>query len=142
MDFNAAACTFLVTQFALGALTERDRTFGLPCFIFYDRVFQLILKVWCGCYTGVAREFGFSDLECDFLFRWFQTGGVLDDDEIRAVLELALPFCSCAGDWVPETAWSILEEIVMFASQQGRLEQPWGINWVKWINRNKLSPLR
>jgi hypothetical protein len=26
-------------------------------------------------------------------------------------------------------------------SQQGRLEQPWGVQWVKWIDWNKLSPL-
>jgi hypothetical protein len=138
MDLNVAACTFLVTQFALEALIERDRVFGLPCFIFYNRIFQVILKVWCGCYTGIASQLGFSDLECDFLFRWFLTGGVLDDDEIRAILEIALPFCSQAGDSVPE----LLEKIVKFNSQQGRLEQPWGVQWIKWINRNKLSPLR
>jgi hypothetical protein len=105
-------------------------------------IFQVILKVWCGCYTGVAGQLGFSDLECDFLFRWFLTGGVLDDDEVRALLEIALPFCCQAGDWVPETGWSILEKIVKFASQQGRLEQPWAVQWVKWINRNKLSPVK
>jgi hypothetical protein len=104
MDFNAAACNFLITQLVLGALTERDRVFGLPCFIFYGRVFQLLLKVWCGCYTGIACQLGFSDIECDFLFRYFQSGGVLDDDEIRAILEVALPFCSRAGNMVPETA--------------------------------------
>jgi hypothetical protein len=83
MDLNVAACTFVVTQFTLGAFTELDRVFGLPCFIFYNRIFQLIPKVWCGCYTGIASQLGFSDIECDFLFRWFLLGGVLYDDKIR-----------------------------------------------------------
>jgi hypothetical protein len=46
MDYNAAACTFLVTQLVLGTVSERDPFLGLPCFIFYSRIFQLILRVW------------------------------------------------------------------------------------------------
>jgi uncharacterized membrane protein len=64
VDLNAAACAFLVTQFVIGAITEFDPYVGLPCFLFYNRVFQLILKVWSACY-GVAREFALSDLECE-----------------------------------------------------------------------------
>jgi hypothetical protein len=135
IDLNAAACTFLVTQFAIGAFTEFDPFIGLPCFIFYNRVFQLFLKVWSGCY-GVAREFTLSDLECDFFFRWFLLGGVLDDDEIKEVL--ALTFDYCAETEKPETGWVMISELLKFFTQQGRLSQPWGLNCIRWIEAYRL----
>jgi hypothetical protein len=121
VDLNAVACSFLVTQFAIGAITEFDSFVGIPCFLFYKGVFQLMLKVWCGAY-GVASEFGFSDLECDFLFRWFLSGGVLDDEEIQGVLGFTIRFCARAI--VPETGWAMVLELLKFFTQQGRLIQP------------------
>lgn len=135
LDLNAAACTFLVTQFAVGAITEFNSFVGLPCFLFYNRVFQLMLSVWSGCY-GVASEFGLTDLECDFLFRWFLLGGVLDDEEIREILGFTIRFCAHAD--IPETGWAILLELLKFFTQQGRLIQPWGINCVRWILTHRL----
>jgi hypothetical protein len=139
MDFNVAACMFLVTQFALGTITELDQFNGLPCWIFYSGIFQLLIKVWSGCY-GVAKEFDFSELECEFYFRWFLLGGVLDDDEILQTLGVALLFCEKSR--VPESGWAMLEEIFKLASQHGKLLQPWGVDCIKWINRNKLSPIQ
>jgi hypothetical protein len=140
MDYNAAACTFLVTQLVLGTITEKDPFVHLPCFILYGRIFQLIFNVWCGAYM-VAEELSFSELECDFLFRWFLLGGVLDDEEIQDILYFALHFCATTSS-VPESAWSWLGKFIKFMSQHGRIIQPWGVQSVKWINRNKLSPLR
>jgi hypothetical protein len=92
IDLKAAACSFLLTQFVIGAITEPDAFVGLPCFLFYNRIFQLMLKVWSGCY-GVAGEFGLTDLECEFIFRWFLLGGVLDNDGIQITLALMLRLC-------------------------------------------------
>jgi hypothetical protein len=135
INLNAAACTFLITQFAIGAITEFDPFVGLPCFLFYNRVFQLILRVWSGCYE-VAREFAISDLECDFLFRWFLLGGVLDDEEIREVLGFTVRFC--ARTEIPVTGWVMISELLKFFTQQGRLSQPWGVNCIRWIDSHRL----
>jgi hypothetical protein len=135
MNLNAAACTFLVTQFVIGAITEFDPFIGLLCFLFYNRVFQLLLSVWSGCY-GVAGEFGLSDMGCEFLFRWFLLGGVRDDDEIREVLGFAVRFY--AKTEVPETGWAMLSELLKFFTPQGRLAQPWGVNCVRWIDSHRL----
>jgi hypothetical protein len=64
---NEALVTFAVSQLVLATITEKDPFLGLPCFIFYGRVFQLILRVWSGCF-GAARRFGLNKIECDFLF--------------------------------------------------------------------------
>jgi hypothetical protein len=77
---NETLARFAVSQLVLATITEKDHFLGLPCFIFHSRVFQLIVRIWCGCYEAAGR-FGLSEIECDFLFRWFLLGGVLDNDE-------------------------------------------------------------
>jgi hypothetical protein len=72
---NEQLVRFADLQLVLATIAEKDCFIRLPCFIYYSLVFQLFVKVWCGCF-GAARRFEFSDLECDFLFRWFLLGGV------------------------------------------------------------------
>jgi hypothetical protein len=88
---NEALAKFAVSQLVLATMSEKDRFLGLPCFVFYSRVFQLIVRIWCGCY-GAAGRFGLSEIECDFLYRWFLLGGVLDNDEFQAALSIAIRF--------------------------------------------------
>jgi hypothetical protein len=108
-----------------------------PCFIYYNRVFQLLTKVWSGCYYLAApRALGFSQLKCEFLFRWFLLGRVLDDDELQLTLAFTLKYCARIP--LPQTAWGTLKEFFMFACQQGRLEQPWGVKCVRWIQSHRL----
>jgi hypothetical protein len=61
-------------------------------------------------------------------------GGVLDNEEIRKTLVFAFEFCARAAN-IPETAWGLLEEIIKFMSQQGRLDQPWGIECVSEVDQ-------
>jgi hypothetical protein len=56
-------------------------------------------------------------------------GGVLDNDEIQAILALPLRYCRFVP--ISKNAWATLQEMFTFASQQGRLAQPWGVNCVK-----------
>jgi hypothetical protein len=124
MDYNAALSKVTEAYLFISAFTKLDSKIGLPCFLYYNTTFQLVLKVWCGCYDR-AEEFGFSENECSFLFRWFLFGGVLDNDEIRIILGSTLKYCEDLG--IPRSAWAALAEFFRFACQQGRLEQPWGI---------------
>jgi hypothetical protein len=135
MDIDAALIRFVAYQIILASMYEFDSTWRLPCFIFYSRAFQLLFRVWIGCYN-VAEEVGLIQAECDFLFRWFLLGGVLDDKEVREILDLALKFCERTE--VPEAGWAALAELFRFASQHGRLEQPWGVSCVKWITKYRL----
>lgn len=105
MDYNAALIGVTRAYLVVSAITRLDPKFGLPCFLYYNTFFKLLLKVWCGC-SNIAGEFGFYENECGFLFRWFQQGGVLDNDEIQTILgwtsgvaskeDLASPGESCA----------------------------------------------
>lgn len=135
MDIDAAITRFVVYQLILASVYEFDPIWRLPCFIFYSRVFQLLFRVWIGCYD-VADEVGLFKAECEFLFRWFLLGGVLDDEEVREILEFALKFCGRIE--TPESGWAALAELFRFASQQGRLEQPWGVSCFKWISKYRL----
>jgi hypothetical protein len=133
---NELLVRFAVSQLALATITEKDPLLGLPYFICYGRVFQLIVRIWSGCYAAAGR-FGLSELECDFLFRWFLLGGVLDNDEFQATLSLAVRFCSQAN--IPQSGWVALYEFFKFATQQGRIEQPWGFNCALWIRGHRLQ---
>jgi hypothetical protein len=82
MDYNAALLVLAKAQLFVSAIACFDSKWGLPCFIFYSKIFQLLCKVWCGCYLAGPEALGYSELECEFLFRWFVMGGVLDNDEI------------------------------------------------------------
>jgi hypothetical protein len=137
MDFDAALGAILKTHLYFSALWSLDFKFGLPCFIYYRTTFQLLVKVWAGCY-GLEDYFGFSVDECGFLFRWFLLGGVLDPDELQAVLALALKWCVRNCLPLLTTAWSALAELFRFASQHGKLEQPWGVNCMRWIQKHRL----
>jgi hypothetical protein len=123
MDYNAALCGVISAYLFFSAFVRRDAKWRLPCFIFYTRIFQLLVKVWCDCYIAGAEVLGYSQLECEFLFRWSMLGGVLNDDEIQAILELAMRYCARVP--VCDAGWCALEEMLLFASQHGRLEQPW-----------------
>jgi hypothetical protein len=135
MDDNAVLATVVEAYLYVSAIASLESPYGLPCFIHYSRVFELLNKVWSGCYE-TAYAFGCSQLECDFYFRWFLLGGVLDNDEIQATLALALKYCSRVP--LLESAWGSLQEMFKFATQQGRIEQPWGLNCIKWIQRHRL----
>jgi hypothetical protein len=137
MDIDAALTRFIAYRLILASVYEFDSTWRLPCFIFYSRVFQLLFSVWIDCYN-VAAEVGLIKKECEFLFRWFLFGGVLDDEEVRELLNLALKFCERTE--VPEAGWAALAELFRFASQQGRLEQPWRVSCVKSITKYRLQP--
>jgi hypothetical protein len=80
MDIGAALGRIDACQLALASLVTPDPYLDLPCFIYYSRVFQLIIRIWCECY-GKAGLFEISKIECDFLYCWFLTGGVIDNDE-------------------------------------------------------------
>lgn len=140
MDYNAALCGVTSAYLFFSAFTKPDAKWGLPCFIFYNRVFQLLVKIWCGCYIAGAEILGYSELECQFLFRWFMLGGVLDNNEIQAILELALQYCERVP--VRDAGWCALEEFLLFASQHGRLEQHWGDDCIRWIRRHRLHRCR
>jgi hypothetical protein len=128
---------FAALQIVLAIVTEKDPFIGLPCFIFYSRVIQLIVRTfWCGCY-GVAREFKLSEIECDFLYRWFLLGGILDNDEFQDALSAAIRFCSQAI--ILQTGWAALDECFKFATQHGRIEQLWGLNCLMWIRAYRLQ---
>jgi hypothetical protein len=99
------------------------RKFGLPCFIYYSNIFQLLVKIWAS-YYNCTDYFGFSEDECGFYSRWFLLGGVLDPDEIQVTLAFALKWC--AGIPLPETAWSALAELFVFASQHENLAETLG----------------
>jgi hypothetical protein len=136
MDYNAALCGVTRAYLFLSAVSKLDSTWGLPCFIFYGRIFQLLSRVWCGCYIAGIGELGYSELECSFLFRWFMLGGVLDNDEIQATLALALKYCARVP--IRDAGWVALEEYFLFASQHGRLDQPWGAKCIRWIRSHRL----
>jgi hypothetical protein len=125
-----------LTQLVLAAVLEPDALLGLPCFVFYSREFQLLFRVWAGCYNGLANQFGISQNECEFLFRWFQQGGVLDDEEIEGILAIAIKFGARIG--MSRRGWSALAEFFKFSSQQGRVMQPWGVRCMKWIISHRL----
>jgi hypothetical protein len=137
MDYNAAIVGVTVAYLYESAIAKLDSSIGFPCFIYYNRVFQLLTKVWNGCYyLAASRALGFSQLECEFLFRWFLLGGVLDDDELQLTLSFTLKYCARVP--LPQTAWGTLKEFFMFACQQGRLEQPWRVSCVRWIQSHRL----
>jgi hypothetical protein len=136
MDYNAALWGVNRTYFYLSAIGKLDSESGLPCFIYYSRIFQFLIKVWCGCYD-VAGHVGLYQLECDFLFRWFLLGGVLDNDEIQLILSFALKYCARVRE-IPETGWVLLMECFRFAGQQRKIEQPWGANCMRWIQQYRL----
>jgi hypothetical protein len=136
MDFNAALGGLLKAHLYFSALYSLDAKFGLPCFVYYSTTFQLLVKVWAGCY-GLEDYFNFSENECEFLFRWFLLGGILDPDEIQASLAWTLKWCVRLPT-LPTTAWSALAELFRFASQQGKLEQPWGVDCMRWIQKHML----
>jgi hypothetical protein len=54
----------------------------------------MLVKVWSGCYEAAIDALGFSKLECEFYFRWFLFGGVLDNEEIHDLFDLAIKYCS------------------------------------------------
>lgn len=91
----------------LTSVREVDRVVGLPCCLFYSRVFQLLWRIWLRCYD-IAEEVGLNPNECGFYFRWFQQGGVLDNDELQDALELAINVCSQMR--IPETGWAALAD--------------------------------
>jgi hypothetical protein len=128
---RGGACEILVQA----AVFETDPQLGLPNFIFHGREIQLLLKVWCGCYD-TASAFGISENECSFLFRWFLLGGVLDNEEVETSLRLAIEVCSQIE--IQKLGWSALAELFRYASQQGKLVQPWGAQCLKWIIKHKL----
>jgi hypothetical protein len=130
MDYNAALSRVTEAYLVISAFTKVDSRIGLPCFLYCNTTFRLTLKVWCGCYN-LAEEFGFSELECSFLFRWFLLGGVLDNDEIQTILGSTLKYCKDLG--ISRNARSALAELFRFACQQGRLGQPWEVMCLKWI---------
>jgi hypothetical protein len=136
MDYKGALGRFAACQLDLATIAKKDPFLGLPCFIFYSRVFQLILRIWCGCY-GAAGAFGISEIECDFLYRWFLGGGVIDNDEFQATLSIAIRFCSQAI--IPQTGWAALDEFFKLATQHSRIEQPWGQNCILWIHGHRLQ---
>jgi hypothetical protein len=86
----------------------------------------------------VANEVGLKGTDCKSLFRSFQFGGVLENGEIQSVLRLAFVFGT--ESHVSETGWAALSEFFKFASQQGRLDQPWGVYHFKWIKSHRLCP--
>lgn len=135
MAIEAALGRIAACQLALASLVTPDPYLGLPCFIYYSRVFQLIIRIWCGC-DRKAGLFGISEIECDFLYRWFMTGGVIDNDEFQDILSIAIRFCSQRR--ISATGWTALAEFFKFATQQGRIEQPWGFNCVMWIRAHRL----
>jgi hypothetical protein len=114
MESNAALLAAIKAELYMSAIAKFDRKFGLPCFIFYSRVFQVVAKVWAGCYEAAIDALGFCDLECSFLFRWFIFGGALDNDEIQDLLAFALAWCSSIP--TPERGWVTLEEFFLFSS--------------------------
>jgi hypothetical protein len=139
MDQNiveAVVVRVVVAYLYVQAIASLKNPYGLPCFIYYSSVFQLLNKVWCGCYQA-AYAFGYSELECDFLFRWFILGGVLDSDEIQGNLAMALKYCTFVP--IPESAWGTLQEMFKFATQHGKLDQPWGLDCINWIQRHRLN---
>jgi hypothetical protein len=136
MDYSGALNRFVFCQLVLATITELDPFVGLPCFIFYSRVFQLILRVWSGCYREAIRAYRLDENECTFLFRWFLLGGVLDNDEFQDALSIAIRFCKHLQ--IPETGWAALSEYFKFATQHGRIEQPWGLRCVRWIQAHRL----
>jgi hypothetical protein len=73
----------------------------------------------------VANEVGQKGTEFKALFRSFQYGGVLGNEKLWK--DLGLAFVYCTRNPVSETGWAALSEFFMFALQQGRLEQPWGV---------------
>jgi hypothetical protein len=135
METNVAEHRLVLTIIISAALFGTDNLLGLPHFIFYSPVIQLLFKVWVGCYN-TANPFRISEDECSFLFRWFLLGGVLDNDEIEASLGQALRICSQLN--MQKRGWSALAELFWFASQQGRVSQPWGIQCFRWIRKHRL----
>jgi hypothetical protein len=115
---DAVVAGVIVAYLYVQAVASLDIPYGLPCFIYYSRVFQLSNKVWCRCYRA-AYAFGYSKLECKFLFRWFILGGVLDGEEIQELLALASQYCSFVP--IHESAWETLQEMFKFATQHGKL---------------------
>jgi hypothetical protein len=64
MDYNAALCGVTGAYLFFSAFTKPDAKWGSPCFIFYNRVFRLLVKIWCGCYIAGSEILGYSELEC------------------------------------------------------------------------------
>lgn len=137
MADNAVLWETIRAYLYVSAIAKFDSSFGLPCFIFYSRTFQLLLKVWAGCYEAAISALGFSEFECLFFFRWFMFGAVLDNDEIQDLLALALRYCSKVT--IPYKGWEALEEFFRFASQHGRRRQQWGVECIRWIRTHRLD---
>lgn len=138
MDFARTLYDFAAYQLVTDSFFEEDPVSGLPCIFLYCRVIQLLIRVWSGCF-GVANEVGLKETECKALFRSFQSGGVPRNEELQKVLGLA--FVYCTRNPVSESGWATLSEFFKFASQQGRLEQPWGVYHYKWIKSHRLCSL-